>query len=72
LQVLEGMERVRLRVDGQGRDLLTGLHEVQITILRLFGEQVCRVYNCLQAKSVPWPQKQELFQKMFNYLLNVG
>jgi transposase len=45
LQVLEGIERVRLMVDGQVRDLRTGLHEVKIKILRLFGEQVCQVYQ---------------------------
>ena len=44
-QVLEGIERVRLMVDGQVRDLITGLQAVKIKILRLFGEQVCRVYQ---------------------------
>ncbi len=44
-QVLEGIERVRLIVDGQLRDLITGLNGVKIKILRLFGEQVCRVYQ---------------------------
>jgi transposase len=44
-QVLEGIERVRLMGDGQVRDLITGLHEVKIKILRLFGEQVCHVYQ---------------------------
>jgi transposase len=44
-QVLEGIERVRLMVDGQVRDLITGLTEVKIKILRLFSEQVCRVYQ---------------------------
>jgi hypothetical protein len=42
--VWEGMERVRLLVDGQVRDLLTGLHEVKSKVLRLFREQVCHVY----------------------------
>ena len=45
LQVLEGIERVRLRVDSQIRDLITGLNEVKIKILRLFGEHVCHVYQ---------------------------
>jgi hypothetical protein len=40
--VLEGMARVRLLVDGQGRDRITGLQAVKITLLRLFDEQVCR------------------------------
>jgi transposase len=44
-QVLEGIERVHLMVDGQVRDLITGLHAVKIKILRLFGEQVCHVYQ---------------------------
>src|SRR5438128_2319738 len=44
-QVLEGIERVRLMVEGQVRDLITGLNEVKIKILRLFGEQVCHVYQ---------------------------
>jgi transposase len=44
-QVLEGIERVRVTVDDQVRDLITGLNEVKIKILRLFGEQVCHVYQ---------------------------
>jgi transposase len=44
-QVLEGIERVRLMVDGQVQDLITGLNAVKINILRLFGERVCRVYQ---------------------------
>ena len=44
-QVLEGIERVRLLVDGQVRDLITGLNAVKIKILRLFGERVCRAYQ---------------------------
>jgi transposase len=44
-QVLEGIERVRLMIDGRVQDLITGLNEGKITILRLFGEQVCHVYQ---------------------------
>jgi transposase len=44
-QVLDGIERVRVTVDGQVRDLITGLNEVKIKILHLFGEQVCHVYH---------------------------
>ena len=44
-QVLDGIERVRVTVDGQVRDLITGLNEVKIKILHLFGEQVCHVYQ---------------------------
>lgn len=43
--MLEGIERVRVTVDGQVRNLITGLNEVNIKILRLFGEQVCHVYQ---------------------------
>jgi hypothetical protein len=39
------MHRVRVTVQGQVHDLLEGLNEVQITILRLFGEEVCRIYQ---------------------------
>jgi transposase len=44
-QLLEGIHRVRVTVQGQLHDLLEGLHEVQITILPLFGEEVCRLYQ---------------------------
>lgn len=44
-QMLEGIERVRVTVDGQVRALITGLNEVKMNILHLFGAQVCRVYQ---------------------------
>lgn len=44
-QLLEGIHRVRVTVQGQGHDLIEGLNEVQIKILRLFGEEVCRLYQ---------------------------
>ncbi len=44
-QLLEGIERVRVRVEGKVRELITGLNEVKIKILRLFGERVCQVYQ---------------------------
>ena len=44
-QVLEGIERVRVTVAGEVHDLITGLNAVKIKILRLFGEQVCHVYQ---------------------------
>jgi hypothetical protein len=44
-QLLEGMHRVRVTVQGQVQDLMEGLHEVQIKILRWFGEDVCRIYQ---------------------------
>jgi transposase len=45
LQVLEGIERVRVQVAGQMQELITGLHKVKIKILRLFGERVCHMYQ---------------------------
>jgi transposase len=44
-QLLEGIHRVRVTVQGQAHDLIEGLNEVQIKILRLFGEDVCRIYQ---------------------------
>jgi transposase len=44
-QLLEGIHRVRVTVQGQVHDLIEGLNEVQINILRLFGEQVCCLYQ---------------------------
>jgi transposase len=44
-QVLEGIERVRVRVEGHIQELITGLNAVKIKILRLFGEQVCHMYQ---------------------------
>jgi hypothetical protein len=45
LQLLEGIHRVRVTVHGHMQDLIEGLNEVQITLLRLFGEGVCRLYQ---------------------------
>ena len=44
-QLLEGMNRVRVSGQGQIHDLVAGLNEVQIKILRLFGQQVCQIYQ---------------------------
>ena len=44
-QLLAGIHRVRVTVQGQVHDLIEGLNEVQINILRLFGEEVCRLYQ---------------------------
>ena len=44
-QLLEGIHRVRVTVQGMVHDLIEGLNEVQIKILRLFGEEVCRLYQ---------------------------
>ena len=45
LQLLEGMHRVRVLGQGQVHDLIEGLNDVQIKILRLFGDEVCRLYQ---------------------------
>lgn len=44
-QLLEGIHRVRVIVQDQVRDLIEGLNEVQIKILRLFGQEVCQIYQ---------------------------
>jgi hypothetical protein len=42
---LEGIHRIRMTVQGQAHDLIEGLHDVQVKILRLFGNAVCRLYQ---------------------------
>jgi transposase len=44
-QLLEGIHRVRMTVQGQGHALIEGLNDVQSKVLRLFGEAVCRLYQ---------------------------
>jgi len=44
-QLLEGMHRVRVMVQGQVHDVIEGLNDVQSNILRLFGDEVCRLYQ---------------------------
>jgi len=44
-QLLEGIHRVRVTMQDQVHDLIEGLHEVQIKILRLFGQEVCQIYQ---------------------------
>src|SRR5712671_7072464 len=44
-QMLEGIPRVRVIVQDQVYDLIEGLNEVQIKILRLFGQDVCQIYQ---------------------------
>jgi len=39
--LLEGIHGVRVTVPSQGHELIEGLNDVQITILRLFGARVC-------------------------------
>jgi hypothetical protein len=40
-----GIHRVRMTVQDQVHDLIEGLNDVQIKILRLFGNEVCRLYQ---------------------------
>jgi transposase len=44
-QLLEGIHRVRVLVQSQVHDLIEGLNNVKINILRLFGEGVCQLYQ---------------------------
>jgi transposase len=44
-QLLEGIHRVRMTVQGQVHDLIEGLNDVQIKLLRLLGNEVCRLYQ---------------------------
>jgi hypothetical protein len=44
-QLFAGIHRVRVTVQGTVHDLIEGLNEVQINILRLFGKEVCRLYQ---------------------------
>lgn len=44
-QLLEGIHRVQVTVQGQVQELIEGLNDVQIKILRFFGEDVCRLYQ---------------------------
>jgi hypothetical protein len=36
---------VRVTVQGTIHDLIAGINEVQINILRLFGVEICRLYQ---------------------------
>lgn len=44
-QLLEGIHRVRVQVQGQIHDVIEGLNDVKIKVLRLFGDGVCRLYQ---------------------------
>jgi transposase len=44
-QLFEGIHRVRVTVQGQVHELIEGLNDVQIKILRLFGKEVCCLYQ---------------------------
>jgi hypothetical protein len=42
---LEGIHRVQVTLQGQVHDLIEGLNDVPIKILRVFGKKVCRLYQ---------------------------
>ena len=44
-QMLEGIDRVRIQVAEQVQELITGLTAGKLKILRLFGAQVCHMYQ---------------------------
>ncbi len=44
-QLLEGIHCVRVTVQGRVYELIEGLNDVKIKILRLFGERVCCLYQ---------------------------
>jgi transposase len=44
-QLLDGIHRVRVTVHGQVHDLIEGLNDVQLNVLRLFGKEVCGLYQ---------------------------
>jgi transposase len=44
-QLLEGIHRVRVTVQGHVHDFIEGLNDVQIKILRLFGKEACGLYQ---------------------------
>jgi hypothetical protein len=44
-QLLEGIHRIQVTVQGQVHDLIEGLNDGQIKILRLFGNEVCHLYQ---------------------------
>ena len=43
--LLEGIHRVRVTMHSEVHDLIEGLKEVQSNILRVFGQEVCRLYQ---------------------------
>ena len=44
-QLLEGIHRVRVTAQGRVHELIEGLNDVQLKVLRRFGEQVCCLYQ---------------------------
>ena len=44
-QLLEGIHRVRITRESKVHDIIEGLGTVPAKILRLFGEEVCQLYQ---------------------------
>ena len=44
-QLLEGINRVLLNVQGQVRSIIEGITELRLKILQLFGQRVCQIYQ---------------------------
>ena len=44
-QLLDGIHRIRVTVQGRVHDFIEGLNDVKLKVLRLFGEGVCRLYQ---------------------------
>jgi transposase len=44
-QLLDGIHRVRVTIQGQVHALIEGLNDIQIKVLRLFGQGVCCLYQ---------------------------
>ena len=44
-QLLEGIHRIRVTIQGKVHDLIEGLGAVETNILRLFGAEVCGLYQ---------------------------
>jgi hypothetical protein len=42
---LEGIHRIRMTGQDRAHDRIAGLTDVQVKILRLFGNEVCRLYQ---------------------------
>jgi hypothetical protein len=42
---LDGIHRIRVTIQGQVHALIEGLNDIQLNVLRLFGQGVCRLYQ---------------------------
>ncbi|MBC8233649.1 IS1634 family transposase [bacterium] len=48
-QLLEGINRVILSIQGQSKIFIEGLTDLRIKILRMFGQKVCQIYQISSA-----------------------